>query len=64
MKTNKKHMKNLLNCQEMMSNRKLNRLLNHQISDKPTGIDLLKQSNASILQQINFIGKLEEDICY
>ena len=33
--------------------------LYHQNYDKLTGIDLSRQSNTSILQQINFTGKLE-----
>ena len=40
-------MKNLLKCQGMMT--------------KLIGIDLSRQTNTSIPQQINFVGKLEED---
>ena len=40
-------MKNLLTCQGMMT--------------KLIGIDLSRQTNTSIPQQINFVGKLEED---
>ena len=35
--------------------------LYHQKYYKLIGIDLPRQRNASILQQINFVGKLEED---
>ena len=35
--------------------------LYHQNDDKFIGADLSRQTNTSILQQINFIGKLEED---
>ena len=51
-------MKNLLKCQGMMIN-----LLDysyHQNYYKIIGIDLSRQANTSIPQQINFIGKLEE----
>ena len=33
----------------------------HQVYYKLTGINLLKQTNTNIPQQINFIGKFEED---
>ena len=36
-------------------------LLHHQNHYKLTGIDLSRQANTSIPQQINFTGKLEED---
>ena len=35
--------------------------LYHQIYYKLIGIDLSRQTNTSILQQINFVRKLEED---
>ena len=35
--------------------------LYHQNYYKLIGIDLSRQTNASIPQQINFVGKLEED---
>ena len=35
--------------------------LYHQNYYKPIGIDLSRQTNTSILQQINYTGKLEED---
>ena len=35
--------------------------LYHQKYYKLIGIDLSRQTNTSILQQINFVGKLEED---
>ena len=34
----------------------------HHQNYKLIGIDLLRKTNASFLQQINFIGKLEEDV--
>ena len=37
--------------------------LYHQNHYKLISIDLSTQTNASIFQQINFIGKLEEDDC-
>ena len=35
----------------------------HQNYYKCIGIDLWRQINTSILQEINFVGKLEEDDC-
>ena len=35
----------------------------HQNHCKRIGIDLSRQTNTNILQQINFVGKLEEDDC-
>ena len=35
--------------------------LHHQKYDKLIGIDLSRQTNTSIPQQVNFTGKLEED---
>ena len=35
--------------------------LNHQNYHKLTGIDLSKQTNKNIRQQINFVRRLEED---
>ena len=35
--------------------------LYHQNYYKPIGIDLSRQTNTSILQQINYTGKLEDD---
>ena len=41
--------------------RKLLNYLYHQNYYKLIGIDLSRQANTNILQQINFTGKLEED---
>ena len=41
--------------------RKLLDYLYHQNYYKLIGIDLSRQANTNILQQINFTGKLEED---
>ena len=39
-----------------------NALINNKpFFDQPFGIDLSRQTNMSISQQINFVGKLEED---
>ena len=39
-----------------------NALINNKpFFDQPIGIDLSRQTNMSISQQINFVGKLEED---
>ena len=35
----------------------------HQKYYKLIGIDLSRQTNTSISQQINFLGKLEEHVC-
>ena len=55
--------KNLLKCQEMMTIQQEYFLdyFYHQKYYKLIGIDLSKKTNASIPQQINFVGKLEED---
>ena len=57
-------MKNLLKCQEMMTiyNRSfVTRFFVPYKYYKLVSIDLSRQTNSSIPQQINFIGKLEED---
>ena len=41
----------------------MKRLLYHQNYNKLVGIDLSRQTNTSIPQQINFTGKLDEDDC-
>ena len=38
------------------------RLFYHQNCYKLIGIDLWRHSNTSVLQQINFVGKSEEDV--
>ena len=62
-KINRKRMKNLLKCQEMVTVQQANYYIiyYHQDNYKLIGIDLLKQVNTSIHQQVNFTGKLEED---
>ena len=61
-KTNKKHMKNLLQCQKMMDDatRNSSDFQYDQKYHKFTGIDLSRQTNTSIFQQMNFTRKLEE----
>ena len=62
-KTNKKRMKQLPKCEEAIAIQ-LEALLNcliHQKRYKLVGIDLSRQANISIPQQIKFIGKLEND---
>ena len=58
-------MKNLLKCQEMMTidctSGNLLDYLYHPQYYKLIGIDLSRQKNKSIPQQINWIGKGEED---
>ena len=41
----------------------MKRLLYHQNYNKLISIDLSRQTNTSIPQQINFTGKLDEDDC-
>ena len=57
-KTNKKRMKNLLKCQEIMNSLDY---LYHQKYYILLAIDLSRQRNTCISQKINFVGKLEED---
>ena len=55
-------MKNLSKCQKYwLYKRKFIRLLVLKNYYKLNGIDLWRQANASIPQQINFVGKLGED---
>ena len=56
-------MKNLLKCQknDYYSTGNLLHYLYHQIYRKLISIDLSREKNTSIHQQINFVGKLEED---
>ena len=60
-KTNKDRRKNLWKCQEMMTIQQ--DFLYHQ-KYKRIGIDLSIQTIKNIPQQINFVGKLEEDEFY
>ena len=53
-------MKNSLKCQKIMIIQQ-EIYLYHQRYHKLIGIDLSRQTNTSIPQQINFIRKLEED---
>ena len=53
-------MKNSLKCQKIMIIQQ-ELYLYHQRYHKLIGIDLSRQTNTSIAQQINFIRKLEED---
>ena len=48
-------MKSFMKCQKMMD------YLYHQKFYRLIGIDLSRQTNTNIPQQINFTGKLEED---
>ena len=57
LKTNKKHMKKLLKCQEMI----IIQQGIYQIISIIKFIINLRQTNMSIPQQINFFGKLKED---
>ena len=50
-----------LKCQEDYATGNLLDYLYHQKYYKLIGIDLLRQTNTSIPQQINFTGKIEED---
>ena len=61
---NKKRMKNLSKCQEMMTIYTTGNVLDylyHQNYNKLISIDLLKQTNTSIYQQTNFVEKIVED---
>ena len=51
-------MKNLLKCQEIMIIQQ--EFIRLSVSSKLIGIDLSRQTNTNIPQQINFIRKLEE----
>ena len=57
-KTNKRHMKNVLKCQEIMNSLDY---LYHQKYYILIGKDLSRQKNTCISKQISFVGKLEED---
>ena len=55
-------MKNLLKCQKNdYTTGNLLDFLYHQNYYKLIGIDSSRQTNGNILQQINFVGKLEQD---
>ena len=63
--TQKKN-KKAIKCQEMLKNDDYTTgnvldYLYHQINYEFIGIDLSRETNASIPHEINFIGKLEED---
>ena len=61
-KNKKKLMKNLLKIQIWwLYKRNLSDYLYHQNYHKRIGIDLSRQTNTNIPQQINFVGKLEGD---
>ena len=54
-------MKNLSKCQEMMTIQQKTYYSYHQNFYKLISIDLSRQVNTNIPQQLNFTGKLEED---
>ena len=54
-------MKNLLKCLNDYTTGNLSELSFHHYHYKLIGTDLPRQTNTNILQQMNFVGKLEED---